>query len=162
MHTTVARILRSLNAKADRTIMAAQSTMVPCPSCGAALPGDGRCSFCGSQARGFWRELDLGTPELAAAVMQGLDYYLVLGALPHADGPAVAEAYRQARSRFPDDPRWLVPQIARQLGVIEEAWRILGVPLRRELYDHLRSQNGQTGDQVRAIYCQQCGAPVDR
>ncbi len=143
--------------------MAAHSTtIVPCPSCGAALPGDGHCSYCGSQARGFWHTLDLGTPELATAVMQGLDYYLVLGALPQADSTTVAEAYRQVRSRFPDDPRWLVPQIARQLGIVEEAWRILGLPLRRELYDRLRSQHNQTGDEVRAIYCQQCGSPVDR
>lgn len=135
---------------------------IPCPSCGAMLDSSGHCVYCGGQARGFWDSLDLGTPELAAAIMQGMDYYLVLGVSPTAEPTDLGVAYRQARSRFPDDPRRLVQQLARYLGLIEEAWRILGVPERREVYDRLRrEQSSATASRsnVRTLRCPQCGAP---
>src|SRR3712207_4743202 len=94
---------------------------IPCPSCGAMLDLAGHCAYCGGQARGFWSSLDLGAPELAAAIMEGLDYYLVLGVPPHAAPADISAAYYRARSRFPDDPRALVPQLARFLGLLEEA-----------------------------------------
>ena len=135
---------------------------IPCPSCGAMLDSSGHCAYCGGQARGFWDDLDLGTPELAAAIMEGMDYYLVLGVPPQAAPTELGVAYRQARSRFPDDPRRLVQQLARYLGLIEEAWRILGVPERREVYDRLRRERPARtllASEVRTLRCPQCGAP---
>lgn len=126
------------------------------------LDSAGHCAYCGGQARGFWADLDLGTPDLAAAVVDGLDYYLVLGVTPQAVPVEIAGEYHRARSRFPDDPRRLMPQVARSLGLIEEAWRILGVPERRVVYDRLRREMlGRTaaGSEVRTLRCSKCGAP---
>jgi tetratricopeptide (TPR) repeat protein len=119
---------------------------------------------CGSQARGFWHTLDLGTPDLAAAVLQGLDYYLVLHATPDASALALTDAYRRHRVLYPDDPRGLHPQLARQLGLVEEAWRILGHPTRRALYDRLRrtqsSSESDVRSAVRTLSCGACGAAL--
>lgn len=97
--------------------------------------------------------------------MEGLDYYLILGVGPEANARTIAEAYRELRSHFPDDPRRLLPQIARRLGLIEEGWRILGSPPRRQLYDRLRSEQAAAARPmaaaVRTVRCQQCGSPVD-
>jgi curved DNA-binding protein CbpA len=139
------------------------STIIPCPNCGAQLNDAGYCAHCGGQARGFWRDLDLGTPELAMVVMEGLDYYLVLNVAEDVAQQAIEDAYRHRRLLYPHDARYLHPQVARQLGLLEEAWRILGVPQRRALYDQLRqSQHDQTGERaaVRGINCVSCGAAV--
>lgn len=140
------------------------SSIIPCPDCGASLPPTGLCAYCGSQARGFWNDLDLGRPELADAVMQGLDYYLVLNVAAGADDASLSAAYRIARRLYPDDPRRLHPQLARQLGLLEEAWRILGVPERRALYDRLRTASNRSrpakSAQIRSLDCVNCGSPV--
>lgn len=139
------------------------STHIPCPNCGAQLNDAGYCAHCGSQARGFWRDLDLGTPELAAVVMEGLDYYLVLNVAEDVAQQAIEDAYRQRRLLYPHDARYLHPQLARQLGVLEEAWRILGVPQRRKLYDQLRQSQDDNGGEraaIRGLNCASCGAPV--
>lgn len=140
-----------------------RSPHIPCPSCGAILEDHGHCPYCGGQARGFWNELDLGTPELASAVAQGLDYYLALG-LQYTDShTSIAEAYRLARQRYPDDPRSLLPLIARHLGLIEEAWRILGDPQRRAVYDRLcgRRETTSITSEVRTLRCANCGDPYE-
>lgn len=141
------------------------STITPCPSCGAPLSAAGKCTHCGSQSRGFWNDLDLGVPELADAVIEGLDYYLVLDAAADSDMLALSDAYVARRRRFPDDPRQLHPQVARQLGLLEEAWRILSVPERRAVYDRLLAaqERGVRGLDalIRALNCSQCGAPFE-
>lgn len=140
------------------------ASTIPCPSCGAPLNGAGRCAHCGSQARGFWQDLDLGTPELAAAVIEGLDYYLVLDAAPADNHATLSDAYRRRRALYPHDPRQLHPQLARQLGLLEEAWRILGQPTRRARYDQLRTARadrpGPAQPALRSVSCGTCGAAL--
>lgn len=133
---------------------------IPCPSCGAPLERAGRCAHCGSQARGFWQDLDLGTPELAAAVVEGLDYYLVLEATPSDNHAALSDGYRRRRALYPADARRLHPQLARQLGLLEEAWRILGQPARRALYDRLRTERSAARPSLRSLSCGTCGAAL--
>ncbi len=134
-------------------------TAIPCPSCGAPLAATGLCAYCNTQARGFWDDLDLGTPELASAVVAGLDYYLILDALPSYPPDQLADAYRRTRRLFPDELRRLAPQQARRVGLIEEAWRILGVAQRRAAYDRLR-QRPPSSAEMRSLHCQQCGASL--
>lgn len=142
------------------------ASTIPCPSCGAPLDRAGHCAHCGSQARGFWHDLDLGTPELAAAVIEGLDYYLVLDAAPGDNHAMLSDAYRRRRVLYPDDPRRLHPQLARQLGLLEEAWRILGHPIRRARYDQLRGARADwpatAQPALRSVSCGTCGAALTR
>ena len=95
--------------------------MHPCPSCAAPLDEEGICTSCGALARGFFRGLDLGTPQIAAAVAKGLDFYQLLGVAPAADVRTIARRYRQLRVLFPDDPSSLAAAPARRLALLEHA-----------------------------------------
>lgn len=97
---------------------------------------------CGALARGFFRGLDLGTPQIAAAVANGLDFYQLLGVLPEADVRAVARRYRQLRVLFPDDPSGLADAPARRLALLEHAGRVLTDPRLRQIYEQLRASGG--------------------
>src|SRR5512145_1174659 len=97
----------------------------PCPSCAAPLDEEGICTSCGALARGFFRGLDLGPPQIAQAVANGLDFYRLLGVAPDADVRAVARRYRQLRVLFPDDPSGLAAEPARRLALLERAGRVL-------------------------------------
>jgi len=66
--------------------------MHSCPSCAAPLDEEGICTACGALARGFFRGLDLGTPQIAAAVAKGLDFYQLLGVPPNAEVRAPCRA----------------------------------------------------------------------
>ncbi len=110
-----------------------------CPSCAASLDEEGICTSCGALTRGFFRGLDLGAPQLAAAVANGLDFYLLLGVAPTADVRSIARRYRQLRVVFPDDPTDLAPEPARRLELLELAGRTLTDPRLRHTYDQLRA-----------------------
>ena len=114
--------------------------MHPCPSCAAPLDEEGICTSCGALARGFFRGLDLGTPQIAAAVAKGLDFYQLLGVAPDADVRAVARRYRQLRVLFPDDPSGLAAAPARRLALLEHAGRVLTDPRLRQIYEQLRAE----------------------
>lgn len=95
--------------------------------------------------------------------MDGLDYYLVLDAAPDATQAALSDAYRRRRMLYPDDPRTLHPQLARQLGLLEESWRILGLPDRRAVYDRLRNARAQQSANqpaLRSLSCVGCGGAL--
>src|SRR5215212_10883441 len=115
--------------------------MHPCPSCAAPLDEEGICISCGALARGFFRGLDLGTPAIAAAVANGLDFYQLLGVAPEADIRTVARRYRQLRVLFPDDPSSLATAPARRLALLEVAGRVLTDPQLRRTYDQLRNSD---------------------
>jgi hypothetical protein len=70
--------------------------MHACPSCGAPLDDEGICTSCGALARGFFRGLDLGAPQIAQAVARGLDFYRLLGVEPDVDTRTIARRYRCA------------------------------------------------------------------
>ncbi len=133
--------------------------MRPCPSCGAPLDSDGICTSCGALARGFFRGLDLGAPQVADAVARGLDFYRLLEVASAADTRAIARRYRQLRALFPDNPASLEPAPARRLALLEVAGRTLTDPRLRQIYDQLRSGRGGhlTTEVVR---CSACSAPL--
>lgn len=83
--------------------------MLACPSCAAPLDDDGICTSCGALTRGMFRGLDLGTPQIARAVANGLDFYLLLGVAQLADTRTIARRYRQLRVLSPTTPRILQP-----------------------------------------------------
>jgi tetratricopeptide (TPR) repeat protein len=133
--------------------------MHPCPSCGAPLDGEGICTACGALARGFFRGLDLGAPQLAQAVARGLDFYQLLGIGPDVDTRTIARRYRQLRVFFPDDPSDLAPTPARKLELLEVAGRALTDPKLRRIYDELRS--GNAADlRTETQRCGSCAAPL--
>ncbi|MEM8529599.1 MAG: DnaJ domain-containing protein [Chloroflexota bacterium] len=133
--------------------------MHACPSCGSPLDNDGICTSCGALSRGFFRDLDLGNPQLAQAVGRGLDFYLLLGVNTSADTRLIARRYRQLRAHFPDDPSKLAPKPAKRLRLLEVAGRTLTDPTLRQTYDDLRaSPDGQLTTQ--AIRCTGCAAPL--
>src|SRR5262245_31845249 len=74
--------------------------MQPCPSCGSPLDRDGICSACGALSRGYFRGLDLGVPQVAAAVAHGLDFYQLLEVSPESELRLIARRYRQLRALF--------------------------------------------------------------
>src|SRR5262245_49730697 len=133
--------------------------MHPCPSCSAPLDDEGICTSCGALARGFFRGLDLGAPQLAEAVARGLDFYRLLEVAPDAEVRAVARRYRQLRTLFPDDPSGLAPEPARRLALLEVAGRVLTAPRLRQTYDQLRAERDVrvTAEVVR---CAGCAAPL--
>ncbi|MFL5803813.1 MAG: DnaJ domain-containing protein, partial [Roseiflexaceae bacterium] len=134
-------------------------TMHPCPSCGAPLDDEGICTACGALARGFFRGLDLGAPQLAQAVARGLDFYRLLGVDPDVDTRTIARRYRQLRVYFPDDPSDLAPAPARKLELLEVAGRALTDPKLRRIYDELHS--GNAADlRNEAQRCSSCAAPL--
>src|SRR5215211_6782014 len=130
----------------------------PCPSCAAPLDEEGICTSCGALTRGFFRGLDLGAPQLATAVANGLDFYLLLGVAPAADIRSIARRYRQLRVLFPDDPTDLAPEPARRLELLELAGRALTDPGLRQTYDQLRSSGVAVTNQV--LRCSGCAAPL--
>jgi len=132
--------------------------MHPCPSCAAPLDEEGICSSCGALTRGYFRGLDLGTPQLATAVANGLDFYLLLGVDASADVRSIARRYRQLRVLFPDDPSELAPEPARRLKLLELAGRALTDPRLRQTYDQLRSGGAAATNQV--VRCSGCAAPL--
>ena len=142
--------------------------MHPCPSCAAPLDDEGICTSCGALTRGFFRGLDLGAPQIAAAVASGLDFYLLLGVGASDDTRAIARRYRQLRVLFPDDPGALAPEPARKLALLEHAGRTLTDPQLRRLYDELRAagsarrNGGQAGPGVtrEVLRCAGCAAPL--
>lgn len=130
-----------------------------CPSCGSPLDHDGFCAACGALARGFFRDLDLGAPQIAAAVRHGLDFYRLLGMPPDSSIRALARRYRQLRALFPDDPARLRPDAARRLELLEVAGRALTDSYLRRVYDELRAEHDAiiTTEVVR---CAACAAPL--
>jgi tetratricopeptide (TPR) repeat protein len=133
--------------------------MHPCPSCAAPLDDEGICTSCGALTRGFFRGLDLGAPQLAAAVANGLDFYMLLGVESFADTRAIARRYRQLRVLFPDDPTHLAPEPARRLELLELAGRALTDPRLRQAYDQLRA-SGAAGLRNQVLRCSGCAAPL--
>jgi curved DNA-binding protein CbpA len=132
--------------------------MHSCPSCAAPLDEEGICTSCGALARGFFRGLDLGTPQIAAAVANGLDFYQLLGVLPDADVRSVARRYRQLRVLFPDDPSGLADMPARRLTLLEHAGRVLTDPRLRQIYEQLRAGGAAVTNTV--LRCTGCAAPL--
>src|SRR6478672_9048479 len=136
-----------------------------CPSCAAPLDDEGICTSCGALARGFFRGLDLGRPQVAAAVANGLDFYQLLGVAPEVDIRSVARRYRQLRVLFPDDPSSLAAAPARRLELLEHAGRVLTDPRLRRIYEELR--NSRTGSAAAGVEvtnavlrCAGCAAPL--
>ncbi len=130
-----------------------------CPSCSAPLDDDGVCTACGALSRGFFRDLDLGTPQIAAAVTRGLDFYRLLDVDRHATIHTIARRYRRLRVLFPDNPSSLAPEPARKLALLEMAGRVLTDPALRAHYDTLRA-TGAPGVQAGVLRCTACGAPL--
>lgn len=132
--------------------------MHPCPACAAPLDEEGICTSCGALTRGFFRGLDLGTPQVAEAVSNGLDFYRLLGVAPDADIRSVARRYRQLRVLFPDDPSGLAPEPARRLALLERAGRVLTDPALRRIYEQLRVGGVAATNAV--LRCAGCAAPL--
>ncbi len=133
--------------------------MNTCPSCAAPLDSDGICTSCGSMSRGFFRGLDLGPPQVAAAVARGLDFYRLLELERSTDIHTIARRYRQLRAIFPDDPRRLAPEPARRLELLELAGRVLTDPTLRQTYDQL--QQGADRATIGVVRCTACAAPFE-
>src|SRR5512145_1840303 len=134
--------------------------MHPCPSCGAPLDNEGICLSCGALSRGFFRGLDLGTPQIAGAVARGLDFYRLLGVVPNAEVRPIARRYRQLRAMlFPDDPSGLEPEAARRLELLELSGRVLTDPRLRRIYDELRT-SARPETTLTVLRCQGCAAPL--
>jgi tetratricopeptide (TPR) repeat protein len=135
--------------------------MAQCPSCGGSLDAEGICGACGALSRGFFRGLDLGRPQIAAAVTRGLDFYKLLEVAPDADTHTIARRYRRLRVLFPDDSRRLAPEPARRLELLEVAGRVLTDPPLRQIYDQLRS--GEISKlELGVLRCIGCGAPFEQ
>ncbi len=130
-----------------------------CPSCGSQLDNDGICASCGALSRGFFRDLDLGAPQIATAVQHGLDFYLLLGVSPRSDLRAVARRYRQLRALFPDDPSRLRAAAARRLELLEVAGRTLTDSYLRRVYDELRAKHDAVVT-TEVVRCVACAAPL--
>jgi tetratricopeptide (TPR) repeat protein len=130
-----------------------------CPSCGATLGDDGICVSCGSLSRGFFRGLELGAPQIAAAVARGLDFYRLLDVDQQAEALAIARQYRRLRALFPDDPSSLAPEPRRKFELLQVAGRVLTDPALRALYDQLRT-SATPHIQNDVLRCPACGAPL--
>lgn len=133
--------------------------MQPCPSCGAPLDRDGICSACGALSRGYFRGLDLGAPQVAAAVAHGLDFYRLLDMPPTSELRPIARRYRQLRALFPDNPATLDSGPARRLALLETAGRVLTDPRLRQRYDELRASRASTIE-LDVVRCAGCAAPL--
>ncbi|MFO7167540.1 MAG: DnaJ domain-containing protein [Chloroflexota bacterium] len=130
-----------------------------CPSCAAPLDAEGVCTACGALSATFFHTLDLGPPQVAAAVANGLDFYQLLGVQPSATVRQVARRYRKLRVLFPDDPSQLAAEPARRLALLETAGRTLTDPALRRLYDELRAAR-EVELRTAALRCPGCSAPV--
>lgn len=132
-----------------------------CPSCATPLDDDGICPSCGALSRGFFRGLDLGAPQVAAAVAHGLDFYRLLGIAPASDIRTLARRYRQLRVLFPEDTTRLADEPARRLALLEQAGRVLTDPRLRQVYDDLRARNDANQQiALQAVRCVGCAAPL--
>ncbi len=109
-----------------------------CPNCGAPLSPQGTCANCGATARGFYQNLDLGRVDIARAVEQGLDYYLLLGLRPDVEQAEIENAYWRTKHQLPTSTARISPQVAQRIGLVEQAGYVLRTPERRRIYDHLR------------------------
>ncbi|MEN9935917.1 MAG: hypothetical protein RLZZ387_2496 [Chloroflexota bacterium] len=125
--------------------------MTNCPSCAAPLDSEGVCTACGALTRTFFRGLDLGAPQVAAAVARGLDFYRLLGIARNATTHQVARRYRQLHVLFPDDPSTLAAEPARRQSLLEVSGRVLSDPALRRLYD-----------QMRRLHCRGAARPMPR
>jgi tetratricopeptide (TPR) repeat protein len=102
--------------------------------------------------------MDLGRPQIAAAVARGLDFYTLLEVDRAADTHTIARRYRRLRAIFPDDPSRLKPDVARRLELLEVAGRVLTDPSLRQIYEELRS--GSATPTTEVIRCSACAAPL--
>jgi curved DNA-binding protein CbpA len=109
-----------------------------CPNCGAPLSSQGSCSNCGATARGYYQGLDLGSVDIARAVEEGLDYYLLLGVQPNADSTTIETAYWRIHKTLPSNRTRMPPELARRVTLVEQAGHVLRDQQRRQTYDHLR------------------------
>jgi tetratricopeptide (TPR) repeat protein len=134
--------------------------MAACPSCAAPLDADGVCTTCGALSRGYFRGLDLGPPQIAAAVSRGLDFYRLLEIPRDADTNTIARRYQRLRALFPDTPERLAPAPARKLELLEVAGRVLTDPRLRATYDSLREAAPSQPD-LAVVRCTYCGAPLE-
>ncbi len=113
---------------------------INCPNCGAPLSPEGNCPNCGATVQGFYKGLNLGRIDIAHAIDQGLDYYMLLGVPPTADDTMIKMAYWRQWRQLPPNKQRLPPQIARRLELLKQAGQILGNTERRQLYDQLRRE----------------------
>jgi curved DNA-binding protein CbpA len=111
-----------------------------CPNCGAPLSPQGVCPHCGAMSHGFYQGLSLGRVDIARAVEQGLDYYLLLGIGADADQAAIESAYWRMQKHLPPDRSRLPPDVARRATLVEQAGYVLRDQERRKMYDDLRRQ----------------------
>lgn len=98
---------------------------------------------CGATVRGYYQGLDLGTVDIATAIEQGLDYYLLLGVKPDASDATIQATYRRISMRFPENRSRVAPQVAQRLLLIEQAGYVLCDPQRRQTYEQLRRARQQ-------------------
>jgi curved DNA-binding protein CbpA len=89
--------------------------------------------------RGFYRGLNLGPVEIASAVAEGLDYYLLLGIAPDASDTAVQAAYWRHWCTLPPNKARLPAALERKFTLLKQAGTILGDSERRRIYDQLRA-----------------------
>jgi curved DNA-binding protein CbpA len=111
---------------------------VSCPNCGAPLSPQGSCPNCGASARGYYQGLDLGSVDIARAVEEGLDYYLLLGVQPNADSTTIENAYWRIHKTLPANRTRMPPELTRRVTLVEQAGHVLRDTQRRQTYDHLR------------------------
>ncbi len=121
-----------------------QTRLETCPNCGAPdFSPDTPCLSCGYTARGSFQGLDLGTVDIARAVEQGLDYYLLLGLKPDADTSTIEKAYWQRHHQLPVNQQRVPPDMAKRIKLVEQAGFVLRDPTRRQTYDELRRQRNR-------------------
>lgn len=74
---------------------------------------------------------------------QPLDYYDILGLSPNASEDEIRRAYRQEALKWHPD-RNKDPNALRMMQFINEAWEVLGNPVRRAEYDREREQRSRS------------------
>ncbi len=126
--------------KGPCTYCGATDYAVNCPNCGAPLSSEGTCQNCGATVQGFYRGLNLGRIDIAHAIDQGLDYYMLLGVPPTADDTTIKMAYWRQWHQLPPNKQRLPPRIAHRLELLKQAGQILGNTECRQLYDQLRRE----------------------
>ena len=77
------------------------------------------------------------------------DYYQVLGIQPRSHVRVIEESYWQQAHELQKQP---TRKAARRLGMLNEAYEVLGSPYRREIYDRQMRQhvddNGSSGGRL--------------
>ncbi len=76
--------------------------------------------------------------------METKDYYKILGVDTDADQTAVRDAYRKLAFEFHPDRNKDNPQSAERMKWINEAYAVLSNPAKRQEYDNLRRQFGNS------------------